>query len=219
MPYVRDHTGAQLPVSNLYFAGRTYANHAQELGNPVSNEPLFFMKPTSVLTTQGVVHFPPQNRIHHELEVVLYFGKGGYRIGTDEAYAHIGGFALGLDFTDRALQNECKQKGHPWLLAKSFVDAAWVSPFYPPYTEHWSREFWLRVNDQVTQCATLDTMFLSIPQLINYLSNRFPLLTGDIIFTGTPAGVGPVKVGDQLTLGLGKEVLGQVFVEKMEDKK
>jgi acylpyruvate hydrolase len=215
MPHVYDHTGSQLPVANLYFAGRTYANHACELGNPVIDEPLFFMKPTSVLSTQEVVHFPLKTTIHHELEIVLYIVEGGYKIDQDKAYSHIGGFALGIDFTDRAMQNELKQKGHPWLLAKSFVNAAWVSQFHPPDIKKWSQKFWLRVNDRVVQSATLNSMLFSIPGLINYLSNRIPLLSGDIIFTGTPAGVGPIKAGDQLILGLGREVIGQLTVEKM----
>lgn len=218
MPHVYDHTGSQWPVANLYFAGRTYANHARELGNPIVDEPLFFMKPTSVLTTQPVVHFPQQTTIHHELEIVLYLTKGGFRIDVDNAYSHLGGFALGIDFTDRALQTKCKQKGHPWLLAKAFVDAAWVTSFQPPHMNKWSQEFWLKINNRLVQRATLDAMRFSIPELISYLSHRVPLLTGDLIFTGTPAGVGPVKFGDQLTLGLGKEVLGQLSVEKMDGK-
>jgi len=215
MPHVYDHTGSPLPIANLYFAGRTYANHAHELGNPVLDEPLFFMKPTSVLTTQAVVHLPQETSIHHELEVVLYMGKSGYRIEPDKVYAHIDGLALGLDFTDRTLQNGCKEKGHPWLLAKSFVDAAWVSPFQPPDMKRWKQKFWLRINDRIVQSASLETMLFPLPQLINYLSNRIPIMPGDIIFTGTPAGVGPVKYGDQLVLGFGEKVLGRLSIEKL----
>ena len=202
--------GKYFPVRNIYCVGRNYSGHARKLGNPLLKEPIFFQKGLTSLTTQESVSLPRNNNIQHELELVLLIGKNGENIKQLNAEKYIAGIGLGLDLTDRNLQDELKENKLPWFLSKSFKNSAIVSSFSEPDFEIWSQKFWLNINgNRVQEGYSSDMQFL-IPFLIEYLSNRLPLLEGDIIFTGTPEGVGVVRNGDNAELGLGNKVLKRV---------
>ena len=202
--------GDQYPVRNIYCVGRNYAGHARELENPLLKEPVFFQKGLTCLTTEDRIKLPSDRTIHHEIELVILISRPGEGITADNAMDHIGGFALGLDLADRKLQNELKEGKLPWFWSKSFKNSAVVSTFFQPDMGNWSELFWLKINGNVVQKGQMDDMEFDIPFLIEFLSSRIPLLEGDIVFTGTPEGVGTVEKGDVLELGLGESVLKTV---------
>jgi len=206
--YIISHeNGAQYPVRNIYCVGRNYAGHARELGNPLLSEPVFFQKALTCLTTADSIKLPPDRIIQHEIELVILISKPGEGISADNSMDYMGGVALGLDLTDRKLQNELKDGKLPWFLSKSFKNSAVVSSFHELDLNNWSEKFWLKINGKVVQEGRMDDMEFDIPFLIEFLSSRIPLLAGDIMFTGTPEGVGIVYKGDVLELGLGASVL------------
>ncbi len=181
--------------------GRNYAEHARELNNPVPERPVVFMKPPSALLPNNKpLYYPEFTRdLHYEVEVVLKIIKNGKYIQPEFAadyYDHIG---LGIDFTARDLQAECKKNGHPWEIAKGFDGSAVMSPLVP--LRDLPREdivFSLEKNGEVVQKGNTRDMIFSFDEIIVYLSQFFRLQIGDLIFTGTPQGVGPVKIGDNL---------------------
>jgi 2-keto-4-pentenoate hydratase/2-oxohepta-3-ene-1,7-dioic acid hydratase in catechol pathway len=198
--------GTALHVQNIFCIGRNYAEHAKELGNPVPAEPVVFLKPTSALCSgEDQIALPAQSaRVDHELEVVVAIGRSGKNIAASEALDYVAAIAVGIDLTARDLQEEAKKKALPWALSKGFDTFAPVSKFVP--LPNGARidalNFELRVNGELRQKGSTADMLTSIPKLIEYLSRCFTLSPGDLIFTGTPKGVAPLKSGDQLVAKL-----------------
>ena len=202
----------QIPVRNIYAVGRNYPAHAKEMGSTVNDEPIFFQKSLTSLQTSAKVIIPRDRNIHHELEVVVLIGTPGEFINENTAIDHVAGLALGLDLTDRDLQNALKKQSLPWFLSKSFKGSAVVSEFRMKRDDLWEKEFWLNRNEIIVQLGKMDQMVFPITKLIEYLSAKMPLLEGDLIFTGTPQGVGPIKLGDNLELGVAQETLMEIEV-------
>ncbi len=202
----------QIPVRNIYAVGRNYPAHAKEMGSTVNNEPIFFQKSLTSLQTGAKIIIPRDRNIHHELEVVVLICTPGEFIDENKAIDHVAGLALGLDLTDRDLQNELKKQSLPWFLSKSFKGSAVVSEFKTGTNGIWGKEFWLKRNEVIVQRGKMEQMVFSITKLIEYLSARIPLLKGDLIFTGTPEGVGRIEQGDNLELGIAQEILMEIEV-------
>ncbi|MCB8999571.1 MAG: fumarylacetoacetate hydrolase family protein [Bacteroidales bacterium] len=183
--------------------GRNYIDHAKELNNPVPAKPVFFMKPDSALVIRNRPFFYPDfsNDIHHEIEVVIKINRLGRSIAPEFASRYYSEIALGVDFTARDLQAECKKNGLPWEIAKGFDYSAPLSKFLPveKFKDVHNLDFHLDINGQRAQTGNTSDMIFSFEQLISYVSGFVTLKTGDLIYTGTPAGVGPVKIGDRLT--------------------
>ena len=200
--------GLDLSPRTVFCIGRNYAEHARELGNAVPSEPVVFLKPTSALCGEGsLIRLPAGSvRVDHEVEVVLAIGIGGKSIPESQALAHVAGYAVGIDVTWRDQQDHAKQKGLPWTLAKGLDTFAPVSGFVPASQVGNPLElpFRLHVNGSLKQEGSTRGMLFSIPFLIAYLSSRFTLAPGDLIFTGTPPGVGPIVSGDRLEALLGE---------------
>jgi 2-keto-4-pentenoate hydratase/2-oxohepta-3-ene-1,7-dioic acid hydratase in catechol pathway len=200
-----------LTTMKIFCIGRNYVDHALELNNPVPKSPLIFMKPATALLTDGKPFYHPDfsDNIHHEIELVLKIRKNGKNIvpgfGGDY-YEEIG---LGIDFTARDLQDKLKEKGQPWELAKAFDQSAVLGSFKP--RSQWADlsdiDFSLRKNGEIVQRGSSKDLIFSFDILIEYISRYFTLQTGDLIYTGTPAGVGPVKVGDNLEGYFGQDCM------------
>jgi len=194
---------ARFPVGRIYCVGRNYADHAREMGHDPDREPpFFFMKAAnSVVPSGATLAFPVGTKdVHHEIELVAAIGKGGKNIPVEKALEHVWGYAVGLDMTRRDLQGEAKKMGRPWEMGKSFDESAPMSALRPASQIGHPQKgaIWLKVNGQVKQQGDLAMQIWSLPEQINYLSNLITLQPGDLIFSGTPAGVGPVKAGDKL---------------------
>jgi fumarylpyruvate hydrolase len=194
---------ARFPVGRIYCVGRNYAEHAREMGHDPDREPpFFFMKPAnSVVESGSTLAYPVGTKdVHHEIEMVVAIGKGGKNIPVEKALEHVWGYAVGLDMTRRDIQGEAKKAGRPWEMGKSFDESAPVSALRPvSAVGHPAKgAIWLKVNGQAKQQGDLAMQIWSVPEQINYLSNLITLQPGDLIFSGTPAGVGPVKAGDKL---------------------
>lgn len=180
--------------------GRNYIDHAKELNNPVPEEPVFFMKGSNSLLRSGKPFFYPEfsNDIHYEAELVLRIGRLGKYIEPEFALDYVDGITLGIDFTARDRQANAKKKGLPWEIAKAFDHSAPVGEFISPGDLRRNIHFHLLKNGERVQEGHSRDMIFSIPDLISYLSRFNTLKDGDLIFTGTPAGVGPVAQGDHL---------------------
>lgn len=182
--------------------GRNYKAHAEELKNELPKEPLVFIKPdTALLRENKPFYYPEYSKdIHYECELFVRIGKPGKYIDESFAMDYIDSVGLGIDFTARDLQQEAKANGLPWEKAKAFNDSAPVSDFIPvsELKDLQDLRFQLSLNDKVVQDGWTGDMIFTIPELISYTSKFFTLKTGDLIFTGTPQGVGPVSVGDTL---------------------
>jgi fumarylpyruvate hydrolase len=199
--------GGSFPVHRIYCVGRNYAEHAREMGaDPEREPPFFFAKPADAVVASGVdVAYPPRTaNFHHEIELVVALGAGGAGVGTDEALDLVFGYAVGNDFTRRDLQAVAKGKGQPWDVSKGFDQSAGISPIHPASRVGHLRggRIWLDVNGQRRQEGDLGQMIWSVPEIIAELSTLFTLQPGDLIFTGTPAGVGPLKRGDRVEGGI-----------------
>ncbi|RMG71870.1 MAG: FAA hydrolase family protein [Bacteroidetes bacterium] len=183
--------------------GRNYREHALELNNPVPAQPLIFFKPdTALLRDNKDFYYPDFTQdLHHECEIVLRIGREGKSIQKDFALDYIDGVGLGIDFTARDIQSVAKEKGHPWTLAKGFDHAAPVSAFVEPSSlpPLHDLRFRCELNGEVKQEGHSADMLFSIPDLLAFISRYITLKKGDLIFTGTPAGVGPVQPGDRVT--------------------
>lgn len=203
------------PVHRIYCVGRNYAAHAREMGSDPDREPpFFFCKPadavwaiTPPVGANGAALLPyasATSNLHHEIELVVAIGTGGREIPAERAEEHIWGYAVGLDMTRRDLQSRLKEKGHPWELGKAFDQSAPISSITPiSQCGHIrSGRIWLKVNQQLRQEGDIGDMIWSIPEIIQHLSIYFELQPGDLIYTGTPEGVGPVKPGDLLSAGI-----------------
>ncbi|MEO6407728.1 MAG: fumarylacetoacetate hydrolase family protein [Burkholderiaceae bacterium] len=193
----------RFPVGRIYCVGRNYADHAREMGHDPDREPpFFFMKAAnSVVENNSTVGFPVGTQdVHHEIELVVAIGKGGKNIPAEKALEHVWGYGVGLDMTRRDIQGEAKKLGRPWEMGKSFDESAPVSALKPAsQIGHPAKgTIWVKVNGAVKQTGDLAMQIWSVPEQIAYLSNLITLQPGDLIFSGTPAGVGAVKAGDKL---------------------
>ncbi len=190
--------------------GRNYLEHIKELGNQTPDEPVIFSKPeTAVLKNNEPFYYPGFSQdIHHELEIVLKISKTGKNIEEKFAHKYYEEIGLGIDFTARDIQARLKAKGLPWDLAKGFNDSAPVSVFLPKENYDLKNlNFQLEINGEVRQTGNTSLMIYPFDYLVSFVSRYFTLKTGDLIFTGTPAGVGPVHPGDRLTGSLEGQVL------------
>lgn len=197
-----DGTAFQWPLGKVVCVGRNYAEHARELNNPVPSEPILFIKPaTAVQSFAQPVRWPAQKgECHHEVEIAVLIGRDLTQVDEQQAVEGIAGFGLALDLTLRDLQSKLKEKGHPWEIAKSFDGACPLSNFIRPEKVADLADIPVRltVNGQVRQDGNSSQMLTSIPRLISFISQYFTLQAGDVVLTGTPAGVGPLRPGDQL---------------------
>lgn len=179
-------------IQNIWAVGRNYADHAKELGNEVPTEPMIFLKAGSTATLGAKEITLPAwaQDVHHEVELALQFDEN---LQIDEA-------CIALDLTERAKQNQLKAKGHPWTLAKSFTGSCPLSGFFPvtDLEELKNLEIILKVNGETRQAGSTSQMIFSLEKLIEYVRQHFPVQPGDLLLTGTPAGVGPIRSGDTL---------------------
>lgn len=194
---------ARFPVRRIYCVGQNYASHAREMGaDPKREPPFFFTKPaTALLADHGQLPYPPRTaNLHHEVELVVALKSGGRRIAAASALGHVYGYAIGNDFTRRDLQAAAKEKGRPWDVGKGFDHAAALGPITPlTRRAHPAKgAIWLTVNGQERQRGDLADMIWSVAEVLAELSTFFDLEAGDLIYTGTPAGVGPLKPGDRV---------------------
>jgi len=192
----------EIPVGKIVCVARNYAEHARELGNPVPDRAVLFIKPaSSILADGGTVVVPPySNECHHELELAVLIGRTGKDIPAGEALAFVAGYGVALDLTLRDVQAELKAKGLPWEIAKAFDTACPLSAFVPAGEVADPQRLLLRltVNGEVRQSGTTADMLRPVARLISEASGCFTLEAGDILLTGTPSGVGPIKSGDRL---------------------
>jgi len=192
----------ELTINTIFCIGRNYSEHAKELKNEVPDRPMVFLKPvSSIIFDGGSIILPPQSReVHHEVELVAAIGKGGKNIPEEEALQYIAGYGIGIDVTARDLQQEAKKKSHPWTVAKGFDTFAPISSFIPAEAidDPQNIDLKLQVNQEVRQNGNTRDMIFPVAELVAYLSTVFTLTPGDLIFTGTPSGVSPVKQGDQI---------------------
>lgn len=186
----------------LLCIGRNYAKHAAEMKSSVPTQPMVFLKPSTALIGSGeTIVLPPHSAdVHHEVELVIAIGKSGKNIDEDTALSHVAAYAVGLDMTARDIQAKAKQKGHPWSVAKGFDTFAPLGGFVPAsdVSDPQSLAIRLSVNGEVRQAGQTVDMIFSVAHLIAYCSTIFTLEVGDLIYTGTPEGVGPVVDGDTL---------------------
>lgn len=182
--------------------GRNYADHAKELSNPVPEDPLVFMKPPSALLINEKPFYIPEftQDVHYELEVVLKICKNGRHVQPEFASGYYQEVSLGIDFTARDVQSDLKRKGHPWEIAKGFDHSAVLGQWVPlkDVLQQGNIEFRMEKNGETVQHGNTRDLIFSFDYLIEYVSKYFKLQMGDLIFTGTPAGVGPVQIGDLL---------------------
>jgi fumarylpyruvate hydrolase len=194
-------------VHRIYCVGRNYAKHAREMGmDPDREPPFFFSKPADALVANGTpVPYPSRtSNLHHELELVVAIGAGGRDIPLSSALTHVYGYAVGLDLTRRDQQFAARDKGRPWDVAKGFDQSAPVSAIRPAADMgHLAQgAIWLEVNGEERQRANLSEMIWSVPEIVAELSTYFELRPGDLVFTGTPEGVGPLHRGDSVVGGI-----------------
>ncbi|MFN3937603.1 MAG: fumarylacetoacetate hydrolase family protein [Gemmobacter sp.] len=205
---------ARFPVRRIFCVGRNYAEHAREMGADTREPPFFFTKPADAIVGDGAtIPWPPAtNDLHHEAELVVAIGRGGIAIRADEALGHVWGYAPGNDLTRRDLQAEAKDKRRPWDMGKAFDNSAVCGPLVPVeqigHIE--SGRIACFVNDEIRQLADLSDMIWSVPEIIAELSVLVRLEPGDLIYTGTPAGVGRLDPGDSCRVEIA--ALGAVTV-------
>jgi fumarylpyruvate hydrolase len=205
----------RFPVHRIYCVGRNYEEHAKEMGFTGREPPFFFLKPNDSLVLvnpgeTGSMPYPPLTKnLHHEIELVVAIGKGGKNIKAADALSHIYGYAVGLDMTRRDLQNDMKKQGRPWCIGKGFDHSAPIGPITPAATagDVTNAEIYVQVNGQDRQRSTTSQLIWNIAETIEHLSAAWELQPGDLIYTGTPEGVGAVVAGDTLVgavAGLGE---------------
>jgi fumarylpyruvate hydrolase len=200
-------TDQALPVHRIYCVGRNYAAHAREMGHdPQRTAPVFFMKPAdAIVHTGSTVPYPSRTEnLQHEIELVVAIGEPGRDISTADALKHVFGYAVGIDLTRRDLQLAAKESSGTWDTAKGFDHSAPISALHRAgeIGHPDSGRIWLSVNGDIRQNADLDELVWNVPEAIAELSTFFALTPGDLIFTGTPAGVGPLNVGDKIAGGI-----------------
>jgi len=212
---------ARFPVHRIYCVGRNYVEHAKEMGGTGREAPFFFMKPADAVLvaepgTTAVMPYPTlTSNLHHEIELVVAIGVGGANISAADASTHIYGYAVGLDMTRRDLQNDMKKQGRPWSIGKGFDHSAPIGAITPaaqvPHIG--SAGIYLQVNEQDRQRSSIDKLIWNIAETIEQLSAAWALQPGDLIFTGTPEGVGAVVRGDTMVGGISGLQTLQVRVE------
>ncbi len=199
-------------MDKIVCVGKNYSEHAQELGEQMPAKPVLFLKPPSVLRaavqdeTNLELYIPPDSgTLHYETEIVLRLEKGGYRLDVKEAEKIIGAVTVGLDMTLRDKQKILKEAGHPWTTSKVFPDAAVVGPWLriSEFQDYLNQKFTFTLDGEMKQQEFAKNMFFSPAECVSYISSFMALMPGDIIFTGTPKGVGPVKSGQKGTLSWG----------------
>ena len=208
----------RFPVHRIYCVGRNYEEHAKEMGFTGREPPFFFLKPADAIVSvaageTGQIPYPSlTNNLHHEIELVVAIGTGGRNIKAADAARHIFGYAVGLDMTRRDLQFALRDKGRPWELGKAFDRSAPITPVVPAARcgHPAAGRVWLTVNGTLKQEGDLADLIWSVPETIAHLSKYFELFPGDLIFTGTPEGVGPVVRGDLVTGGV--EGVGELSI-------
>ena len=211
--------GGLFPVRRVYCVGRNYAEHAIEMGATGREPPFFFMKPADALVAvaagdTGHIAYPSLTRnLHHEVELVVAIGVGGADIGVAEASRHIWGSAVGLDMTRRDLQNDMKKQGRPWEIGKAFEQSAPIGPIWPRTRtgDLTAGAITLDVNGQRRQTGDLKDLIWRVDETIAELSRAWRLAPGDLIFTGTPAGVGAVAPGERMVARI--DGLGELVVQ------
>ena len=207
-------TDALFPVRRVYCIGRNYAAHAVEMGHdPDRESPFFFQKNPDNLDPSGEFPYPPHSTdVHHEMEMTVALKSGGKDIPLDRALDHVYGYGLSLDMTRRDLQGVAKKMGRPWEIGKAFERSAPSGPLHPvSEVGHLDQgRVELKINGEVRQEGDLNQMIWKVPEMISYLSEFFELAAGDIILSGTPAGVGPVSKGDTMEASI--EGLGSMVV-------
>lgn len=199
-------TEGRFPVRRVYCVGRNYQAHAREMGMEKIEAPFFFTKPPDAVfvpeAPEGLVPYPPAtNELHHEVELVVALGRGGSQLDADKAMERIFGYAVGVDLTRRDLQRVAREQGRPWDMAKGFTSAAPCTPIRPAedcFRQGFKGNLMLSVNGEVRQQGNLQDMILGIGELLAALSQLDRLAAGDLVFTGTPAGVGELVVGDRV---------------------
>ncbi len=207
------------PVRRVYCVGRNYAEHAIEMGFTGREDPFFFCKPADALMPvadgqAGVMPYPPKtSNLHYEAELVVVLGKGGRNLSPEQAAECVWGYAIGLDMTRRDLQGEAKKQGRPWEVGKAFDFSGPIGPVHPRSLVGTLERgaISLHVNGEKKQSSDLAQMIWNVPESIAYLSGLFELQAGDIIFTGTPEGVGAVVPGDTMTCSI--QSLGHLTVK------
>ena len=200
----------RFPVHRIYCVGRNYEEHAKEMGFTGREPPFFFLKPadTIVVATEGQtarMPYPSQtSNLHHEIELVVAIGKGGHNIAAADAASHIYGYAVGLDMTRRDLQSDMKKQGRPWCIGKGFDHSAPIGVITPAAAagDIDAANIWLTVNGQERQRSQISQLIWNIGEIIEHLSAAWELQPGDLIYTGTPAGVAAVVEGDKLEGGV-----------------
>ncbi|MCJ8170414.1 fumarylacetoacetate hydrolase family protein [Atopomonas sediminilitoris] len=211
MSYQHQYTDGALihfPLGKVVCVGRNYAEHAKELNNPIPTEPLLFIKPATAVVSlsQGVCLPQGRSDVHHEAEIAVLIGKPlAHKVSAQEAREAIVGIGAALDLTLRDLQSKLKEKGHPWEVAKAFDGACPLTGFVAPecFEDLADIPVSLTVNGQLRQQGNSAEMLTPILPLLQYIAQHFTLLPGDVVLTGTPAGVAALAAGDQLTLALG----------------
>jgi fumarylpyruvate hydrolase len=198
---------AGFPVHRIYCVGKNYAEHAREMGSdPEREPPCFFSKPAdAVAPGNGEIPYPPgTENLHHEIELVVVLGAGGRDLSPEQALDRVAGYAVGVDLTRRDLQAAAKKSGLPWDTSKGFDYSAPIAPI--TLVEHGSAlkngKIWLQVNGQPRQQADISDMTWNVGEVLAHLSRLFELRAGDVVFTGTPAGVGPLLPGDRVRGGV-----------------
>ena len=197
-------TGARFPVNRIFCVGRNYAAHVREMGfDPEREEPCYFTKASHCIAASGSqIPYPPATQnYHHEIELVVAVGKAGFELSTTEALSVVFGYACGLDMTRRDLQVASRDSKGPWDIGKDFENSAVISPIrraeeigHPA-----SGRIQLAVNGELRQDSDLENLIWSVPEIIAHLSRYYRLQPGDLVYTGTPDGVGPVEPGDHIT--------------------
>lgn len=201
-------------INNIYCIGRNYAEHAQELGNRVEEDPVVFSKPNSSLIVGNTIVLPTFSQdVHYETELVVRISATAFQIEFDHADAYYDTIAIGLDLTARDLQADLKSKKLPWLLAKGFNGSCYVSDFVPKQAVQAPIHFALDINGKTVQQGVSSEMVFSIKHIIAFISRYIALQPGDIIFTGTPKGVGKLETGDKLRLMLEGKVMAELQVD------
>ena len=202
-----DGSTERFPVRRIFCVGRNYAAHAREMGtDPDREPPFFFTKPADAVVDDGAtVPYPPETEnFHFEIELVVAIGKAGFRIPEDQALDHVFGYAVGIDLTRRDLQGKARETGRPWDWGKAFDMSAPCAPLKTAADiGHPSAgRIWLAVNGDVKQDADIAELIWNVPEIVSICSNSMKLAPGDLIYTGTPAGVGAMVAGDDVTGGI-----------------
>jgi fumarylpyruvate hydrolase len=206
---------SRFPVRRIFCVGRNYAAHAREIGkDPDREPPFFFTKPADAVVDSGAtVPYPPEtSNLHYDVELIVAVGKEGFNIAPDAALDHVFGYGVGIDLTRRDLQFEARDKGRPWDWGKAFDLSAPIAPLHraAAVSHPGSGRIWLAVNESIKQDADLRELIWPVPDIISILSRSMVLKPGDLIMTGTPAGVGPIVAGDKVTGGI--EGLGEIEI-------